>query len=195
MPDEDWKFGYQTVLNLLGFKDKVLDFGCGSGKFSRKLAELGMEVTGVDPTPKMIQFAKKQEDSNIDYHCRRDLSFLPLESLDAAVSTFVFCTEHDNKKIIRSCQEIYAALKPNTPFVILDPHPNILNKEYSSGTRHLLQDRIVETKLDGMKNSFYDFHRTVEEYFVILKSCQFKIDEIREPGRKEPEYLVIKAMK
>ena len=38
---------------------RVLDVGCGSGRFSVVLAEMGAAVTGVDISPKMIDYAQK----------------------------------------------------------------------------------------------------------------------------------------
>lgn len=39
--------------------DHILDVGCGAGRFSVALANLGAEVYGVDLSPKMIEFAKE----------------------------------------------------------------------------------------------------------------------------------------
>ncbi len=39
---------------------RVLDAGCGTGNFSRKLALKGCLVTGIDISPKMVEMAKAQ---------------------------------------------------------------------------------------------------------------------------------------
>ena len=38
----------------------LLDVGCGTGHFSRRFAQHGQSVTGIDPDPKVIDFAKEQ---------------------------------------------------------------------------------------------------------------------------------------
>lgn len=38
----------------------LLDVGCGTGHFSRRFAAAGLEVTGVDPDPAMLAFARQQ---------------------------------------------------------------------------------------------------------------------------------------
>ena len=43
----------------------LLDVGCGSGYFSRKFADYGLNVTGIDPDQAMINFAISQ---NSDIH-------------------------------------------------------------------------------------------------------------------------------
>lgn len=46
----------------------VLDLGCGTGITTKYIAELGAKVIGIDISPKLIQFAKRNSDhQNIEY--------------------------------------------------------------------------------------------------------------------------------
>jgi len=38
----------------------LLDVGCGTGWFSRRFAEHGLQVTGIDPDPKALAYARSQ---------------------------------------------------------------------------------------------------------------------------------------
>lgn len=38
----------------------LLDVGCGTGHFSRRFARLGLSVTGIDPDPAVLRFARTQ---------------------------------------------------------------------------------------------------------------------------------------
>ncbi|RVU34689.1 class I SAM-dependent methyltransferase [Hwanghaeella grinnelliae] len=40
---------------------KVIDLGCGTGRFAIDLARRGYEVTALDPAPAMIDFARRQD--------------------------------------------------------------------------------------------------------------------------------------
>lgn len=42
---------------------KVLDLGCGEGGYTRELARLGADVTGVDGSARLIEIAKKRRDA------------------------------------------------------------------------------------------------------------------------------------
>lgn len=44
----------------LGAYESILDVGCGTGAFSAALAELGLEVTGLEPSRKMLAVARKK---------------------------------------------------------------------------------------------------------------------------------------
>ena len=47
--------------------EAILDVACGQGVFTRRLAEAGAEVTGIDAAGKLIEAATKRS-SNIKYH-------------------------------------------------------------------------------------------------------------------------------
>ena len=38
----------------------LLDIECGTGLFSRRFAQLGLSVTGIDPDPATLKFARTQ---------------------------------------------------------------------------------------------------------------------------------------
>jgi ubiquinone/menaquinone biosynthesis C-methylase UbiE len=42
--------------------EHLLDVGCGTGHFTRRFARLGLQVTGIDPDPAMLAFAKSQDE-------------------------------------------------------------------------------------------------------------------------------------
>jgi glycine/sarcosine N-methyltransferase len=42
----------------------VLDAGCGTGRYSVALAELGFKVTGIDASPEQVAEARKRQDKS-----------------------------------------------------------------------------------------------------------------------------------
>jgi len=56
---------------------RVLEVGCGTGVFSEWFAQQGHRVTGIDPSPYMLQIARSQLPWNIHFHkgCAEHLPF------------------------------------------------------------------------------------------------------------------------
>jgi SAM-dependent methyltransferase len=83
----------RLLLDLLTCQrgDSVLDVGCGTGYFSRRLAQAGFRVTGIDTDPRALDFAARK-DGRIRY-LRADARKLPFEdhSLDCAVAVTSLC--------------------------------------------------------------------------------------------------------
>jgi len=53
----------EIALRLIGDVQglKVMDVGCGEGRFCRKLAAMGAHVTGIDPTRSLIEVAEQRD--------------------------------------------------------------------------------------------------------------------------------------
>ena len=73
----------------------LLDVGSGTGYFSRRFSEAGLDVTGIDPDPSMVRYARTQT-GTVDY-LESLAEQLPFEdnSFDytAAVTSLCFVTE------------------------------------------------------------------------------------------------------
>ena len=69
----------------------LLDIGCGTGHFSRRFARLGLSVTGIDPDPATLKFARtKGEDVRYMQGSALQLPF-PDYSFDYTVAVTSFC--------------------------------------------------------------------------------------------------------
>ncbi len=185
----DWKLGYPSVEKILGSMNKktILDYGCASGKFSRRMRNLKASVIAVDESYDMIERAKLYDKRNIDFQVieNDNLSFIKSESIDSAVATFVFCTMRSDDQVKRIAWQIYEKLVDNGSFVILEPHPEALGHNYVSMRREKpqkIQKGIpIKVELTGMNVSFYDYWRGVGDYVDIFSKSEFKINEIVAP--------------
>lgn len=77
---------YKTALEKHGLKGKLLlDAACGTGRLTRRFAEFGFDVIGVDVSAEMLNKAMQKPNANIQY-IRQDLTALDLfGTVDAAV--------------------------------------------------------------------------------------------------------------
>ncbi|HEM7852033.1 class I SAM-dependent methyltransferase [Burkholderia multivorans] len=67
---------------------RILDVGCGTGTFARRLAAAGHDVVAIDPAPAMIDYARRQPGADAVRWIACDLRDLPPGApFDAAVMT------------------------------------------------------------------------------------------------------------
>ena len=91
---------------------RIIDSGCGEGRFCRILAEKGAaSVLGLDLCGPMIEAAKKFPMEQVSYRQVdvQDLNFLEDQSIDLAISYLNQCDLPDFKK---NTKEIYRILVP-----------------------------------------------------------------------------------
>ena len=102
---------------------KVLDCGCGEGRFCRILAERGAGyVLGLDLCEPMIEAARGLQSGRDEYRLQavQDLSFLEYESFDLVVSYLNQC---DLPDFAANTKEVFRVLKKGGRFIIANLHP------------------------------------------------------------------------
>lgn len=102
----------------------ALDLACGTGDFTVELLKRfpGMEVTGIDLTPEMIDIAKAKTehlDASVDFAIgdAQDLGFICDETFDLIVCAFGFRNFPDKAKALAECARM---LKPSGKLVVLE---------------------------------------------------------------------------
>jgi SAM-dependent methyltransferase len=104
---------------------RVLDAGCGEGRFARMLAWRGAQVTGIDLSPRMIEIARTIEAGQplgIDYHVAdmADLAAFDAASFDLAVA---YVSLVDVPAYEQAMTEIARVLRPAGRFLFSIVHP------------------------------------------------------------------------
>lgn len=136
---DDWvenAFGYQPLIAELtcsyGKGISVLDYGCGSGKVSRRLRDDGFDyVTGVDISPTMIEKAISAGTNRLRFEQIHgpNLPF-PDNSFEAVISCFLFINIPERRELVRITTEVMRVLKPGGSYYILDTHPQTTGVDY-----------------------------------------------------------------
>lgn len=112
---------------------KILDFGCGNGRYSRLFAQLGAQVTGIDKNENQLDLAIAKEQveklgidyKSVDIRC----SGIGRDSYDLVLLMFVIVDTHTPatvKEFISVASEI---LKRGGLLLIADLHPHNINRE------------------------------------------------------------------
>jgi 2-polyprenyl-3-methyl-5-hydroxy-6-metoxy-1,4-benzoquinol methylase len=179
---------------------RVLDAGCGEGRFARMMAERGARATGIDLSSRMIELARAEEEKSplgIDYHVAdmADLSALDSGTFDVAVAYLSLFDVHDYESAMR---EVCRVLKPRGRFVFSVSHPCFLtpNSGWETSVPNSFRDKDrLFYKVDDYfpateirfrmwptaPTELINYHRPLSEYAHALKAAGFVIRDIFEP--------------
>ena len=112
----------------------VLDFGCGSGAITNKIAKEARAIDAIDISSGMLAFAKEQAEkasiSNIDYI--HDSIFDERFDNNKYDAIFAFNVLHYIDDIPRLINRINTLLQPNRVFTIEFPSKKIMDEFFSS---------------------------------------------------------------
>jgi 2-polyprenyl-3-methyl-5-hydroxy-6-metoxy-1,4-benzoquinol methylase len=155
----------------------IADFGCGPGLYTTRLAQTGADVTGIDFSPRSIDYAKAaaaEKNLDITYHCQNYLDFETDKRFDLIIMIYCdFCAlSPDQRKTL--LQKYHTFLKPGGS-LLLDVHSlNIFNEKQESATCELnqLNGFWSPNTYYGFVNSFkYDKEKvSLDKYAIIEKN-------------------------
>lgn len=89
----------------------VLDVGCGPGQTSRALAELGVQVTGLDLAPEMIAEARRRSPA-IPFRVGSMLALEDADSSYVGLIAFYAIVHFDRDELGQACREFFRVLRP-----------------------------------------------------------------------------------
>lgn len=196
---DDWlenRLGYTPLLRELrartGAPSRVLDYGCGGGKVTRRLLEAGAGwVAGVDIAPIMIDRARAATVSQQAEFHRINSARLPFphETFDVALACYVFINVDSVSQLRDIACAVHAALKPGGLFYTLDTNPESTGVRFTTfqsgeagGSYNDGQLRPVWLDLpDGDVLALRDRHWSRTRYRDVLTDAGFEVLAIGEP--------------
>ena len=119
--DKDYKSEAETVDKLLkryGSRiNRVINFGCGTGKHDMELVKLGYQCKGIDMSPLMIEIARQNSDSDgsrIAFEVADVRNYETDQKYDAVISLFhVMSYQNTNEDIVQAFRSARASLNDN----------------------------------------------------------------------------------
>ena len=155
--DKDYKSEAETVDKLLkryGSRiNRVINFGCGTGKHDMELVKLGYQCKGIDMSPLMIEIARQNSDSEgsrIAFEVADVRNYETDQKYDAVISLFhVMSYQNTNEDIVQAFRSARASLNDNANgcFVfdvwygpgVLSDRPCVRVKEIEDKENHLIR--------------------------------------------------------
>ena len=127
---------YRDVPQILGEHvcgKRALDFGCGTGRSSRFLRQLGFDVAGVDISEKMIAKAREIDPGGSYYLVPGDdLSRFEPGVYDLVLSSFTFDNIPGRELKVRLFRDLGALLNASGKTISIVSSPEIYTHEWAS---------------------------------------------------------------
>ena len=147
---------------------KAIDFGCGTGRSTRFLKQLGFNVIGIDISNDMLEIAKKL-DTTGDYQQVTDgnYSHLGINQFDLIQSIFTFDNIPGWENRTNILKGLHDLLKPTGKIICLDSTPELYTNEWASfSTKDFPDNRNANTG-DIVRDIMLDVEdrRPVEDIF------------------------------
>ena len=211
--DTYWQFHRDAFLATLPPPPRrVVDVGCGEGRFPRDLKRLGYEVIGVDASPTLVA-AAREEDPAGDYRLG-DAASLPIPDDSADLVTALLSLQ-DVDDIDSALREAARVLVPGGRLRAAVVHPinsaglfagQADDAVFEIRGSYFDEQRFRETvQRDGLTMTFASAHRPLERLARAILATRLCIDHVGEiadtadpPGsrwRRLPLFLHLGAVK
>jgi len=162
------------TLALIGDVDnqRVLDVGCGTGRYCELLAKRGAKVVGIDPSQKMLECAK----AKITLKCKFELrlgkiedSEFPDNHFDLVVSALTLGHVSDLEPVISKLSRV---LRNRGRLIVSDMHPYW----FVSGF-----DYVEFSDRNGQEYRIPEYAHLLEEYWILFRKYRFNLEDLKEP--------------
>lgn len=185
---------------------KAVDFGCGTGRSTRFLKELGFDVTGIDISQDMISIAKNLDKSG-DYQIvsNGQYSQLGVDKYDLVQSIFTFDNIpgwQNRTNILIGLRDL---LKITGKIVCLDSTPELYTNEWASFSTKDFPENLTAKTGDIVRDIMLDVDDrrpvedifwTVEDYHTLFNKAGLVLDATYKPlGQKDEQYTWISETK
>jgi cytidylate kinase len=174
---------------------RILDVGCGWGRWAKKLTDQGAFVVGVEPSKAM---AIKSYDLNMKNFEIHNTSLFDAQ-ITGTFDLILACMSLDHEpELDKTLYYLKKRINPRGRLIISTEHP-ILTATKLGG--RWTEDRSVRVKdyldIGARDYSWFDrgerirvYHRTFEDWITSLNHVGFKIVSVKEPGNLQIDHAI-----
>ena len=200
-----YHLAYRDIPAILGTHvrgRKSIDFGCGTGRSTRFLRQLGFEVTGVDIAEDMIRKARELDPSG-DYRLISngnvpgdDLSEFPTGTYDLVLAAFTFDNIAGRNNKLRILRDLGRLLNGEGRLVLIVSRPEIYTHEWASFSTKDFPENQAAKSGDKVRiivtdhadpRPVEDISFTDESYREVFEESHLRVLQKYEPLAREDE--------
>ncbi|NNF34100.1 MAG: class I SAM-dependent methyltransferase [Saprospiraceae bacterium] len=166
---------------------KILDAGCGPGRYAEILMGNGADVIGVDLSPNMIKEAKKRNKEKGQFYVHdlcKPFKMIENGSIDIVLSALVLHSIPDWTDTIREFQRV---LKPGGIVIVSMEHPFFDYKYFKSEKYFDVEHVTCTWKGFGLPVEMHSYRRPLGSCISPFTENGFYIDKLIEP-KPIPEF-------
>ena len=177
--------GYYTrpaILDLAGevAGRRVLDVGCGAGPLFGSLRDRGAIVTGIEPSAKMLELARRRlgDTAILQQADLNDPLPFPDNAFDDAIACLVL---HYLEDWTAPLAELRRVLVPGGRLIVAMNHPLVYLLEHPDGSYLTTHEYAVDYTFSGQNVKLTHWHRPLSSITSAFTEAGFRISVISEP--------------
>ena len=194
--EEHWHTMFNPMLKYLGNLEgkRILDIGCGSGELTNKMAETAGQVTGLDLSPKWIEYCKiSYQRKNLSFvqGSATDLKMFPDDYFDIIIMNLVLPNIYKVADMEKIFLEIKRVTRISGEFIFSDVHPILKmtkkegarRQEYSKGFSYFKEGSklsVIVALPNKKEIEFEDAHWSLSFYSDLIEKYGFGLVKIIE---------------
>ena len=193
--DGTFSLGYRDVPDILKkykIGKRAIDYGCGTGRSTRFLKQLGFETVGVDNSKEMIKQALAIDDTT-QYFLIKSSHIPVLEnSCDLIGAFFVLCTISTKEELLAVLKEVRRCLKDNGIFIAVTASDIFYQHEWLSyktnypGNDKLKSSDVAKFYLKDLEVELTNYYWTQDDNDELFKESGLEIvEELLPLGSKD----------
>lgn len=179
---------------------RLLDQGCGGGRFLPFFAELGWSVVGIDESEDQLRVAKPRADAVGAELVHGNATEVPFEdeSFEAVVAVFVSTDAEPWERLVAEAARV---LRPGGRFVHVGAHPSFLGPHSAfhpdedlwivrQGYRERQrQYDLPQFRPEGIRIRVGAVHVPLDDFLNALLDAGLRITRVREGRETDPPWL------